>query len=95
MLTAAPPINLSQAEIDEICEPLVSAHAQVKYLERLGLLVARKPNGRPLVARSEYERVRGAGRFAVTQQNGGAQPDRAALMKVIQGGKRGPQTQGR
>lgn len=96
MLTAAAPLNLSDTEIAEICDGLVSAAAQVRYLERLGLLVARKPNGRPLVARSEFERVLGAGRFQQQAQNAPAgQPNRGALLELFKGGKRGAQAQGR
>lgn len=85
---------LTDAELAEICAPLVNGAAQRRYLERLGLKVARKPNGRPLVARGEFERVL-IGRHAEPVQNGAAQPNRAALMQVIEGGKRGAQTQGR
>lgn len=54
----APP-DLTQAEIDSICEPLKQPAAQVRYLKRLGVNVKRKPNGRPLVSRAHYEAVRG------------------------------------
>ncbi len=50
---------LTDPELAEICAPLTNGAAQVRYLERLGLKVARKPNGRPLVARGEFERVCG------------------------------------
>lgn len=85
---------LTDAEIAEICEPLINGAAQRRYLERLGLIVKAKPNGRPLVARGEFERVL-IGRQPEPAQNGGGQPNRAALMQVLQGGKRGAQTQGR
>jgi hypothetical protein len=48
---------LSDEEIAEICAPLVMPAYQIKYLAKLGLVVRRKPNGRPLVARGEFERV--------------------------------------
>ena len=86
---------LTDPELAEICAPLTNGAAQVRFLERLGLKVARKPNGRPLVARGEFDRVM-IGRQPEQAQNAGpSQPDRAALMKVIQGGKRGAQAQGR
>ncbi len=86
---------LTEDELADICQPLTNGAAQVRYLERLGLKVARKPNGRPLVARGEFDRVM-IGRQPEQAQNGGpSQPNRAALMKVIQGGKRGAQAQGR
>lgn len=48
--------DLSDAEIDSICEGLTQNAAKVRFLQRLGLHVERRPNGRPLVARSEWER---------------------------------------
>ncbi len=96
MLTTAAPPYLTDAELAEICAPLVMPAAQVKYLEQLGLLVRRKPNGRPLVARSEFDRVLGASRFPATAQNSGqSAPNVSALMKVIQGGRGGAKAQGR
>lgn len=87
---------LTDDEVAGLCDGLVAPAAQIRYLQRLGLLVQRKPNGRPLLLRSELERVLGAGRFAQQAQNAAAaQPNRAALMQVIQGGRRGAQAQGR
>ena len=60
---------LSDAEIAGICEPLQMPAAQCRYLRRLGLTVHTKPNGRPLVARSEFERVLGADRFPKAQND--------------------------
>lgn len=48
---------LTDDEIAQICAPLKVPGYQVKYLQRLGLIVNRKPNGKPLVARGEFERV--------------------------------------
>ena len=48
---------LTDDEIDEICEPLKIGAAKCKHLRRMGLVVKTKPNGRPLVARVEFERV--------------------------------------
>ena len=47
----------SDAEIDDMCDGLVSNAAKARYLATLGLHVERKPNGRPLVMRSPAERV--------------------------------------
>lgn len=55
--SALPPF-LTDAELAGICEGVTLPGAQCRHLERLGLLVKRKPNGRPLVARSEFERVK-------------------------------------
>jgi hypothetical protein len=38
-------------EIDSMCAGLKQNAARVRFLERLGFVVKRKPNGRPLVAR--------------------------------------------
>lgn len=88
----------SDAEVAAMCDGLSTPAAQVRYLQRLGLLVQRKPNGRPLLMRSEVERVLGAGRFQV--QTVGATsvgPNRAALLQLVQdrkGGPRGKKAQG-
>jgi hypothetical protein len=87
---------LTDTEIAEICEPLIAPSAQRRYLVKLGLLVKRKPNGKPLVARAEFDRVL-VGRAPEAQNvpTGPGRPDRAALIKLIQGGKHGAQAQGR
>lgn len=60
MLTAeAGSPDLTEAEIADICDPLTQPAAQVRYLRSLGLVVARKPNGRPLVNRRHYDEARG------------------------------------
>lgn len=51
--------DLTDSEIDEICDGLKQSAAKVRYLESLGLHVERKPNGRPLVNRAHYNAVRG------------------------------------
>lgn len=56
--------SLTDKEIDEICGGLTQNCAKVRYLERLGLSVRQKPNGRPLVSRTHYEIVMGAGQAA-------------------------------
>lgn len=85
---------LSDAEIGKLCEPLVSAAAQRRYLASLGLVVKAKPNGKPLVARAELERVL-VGRAPAEVSRPSSEPNRAAWLQVIRGGKRGSQTQGR
>jgi hypothetical protein len=48
---------LSDAEVDEICAGLKQNAAKARYLrDVLHVAVMRKPNGRPLVLRSEWER---------------------------------------
>ena len=54
MLQAA----LTDAEVADICAPLVQGAAQARYLrEVLRVPAARKPNGRPLVKRCDWERA--------------------------------------
>ena len=48
--------HLSDAEIDDICAGLKQNAAKIRFLQGLGLQVDRKPNGRPLVARGEWDR---------------------------------------
>ncbi|MNK59166.1 hypothetical protein D3C87_782660 [compost metagenome] len=50
-------IVLTRDEIAEICSPLQRFSAQTRLLERLGLKVARRADGSPLVSRQEFERV--------------------------------------
>ena len=49
--------HLTDAEIDQICSGLVQKAARIRYLRRLGLRVERRPDGSPLVWRSEWERL--------------------------------------
>jgi hypothetical protein len=84
---------LTDSEISEICQPLVMPAAQCRYLIRLGLIVKRKPNGRPLVARGEFERVL-VGRQPEAQNDQPGQPNRGALLQLIQGRQRGQKAQG-
>lgn len=79
-----PPPYLTDSEIATMCEPLTQPAAQHRHLAGLGLLVARKPNGRPLVLRSELDRVLGAGRFNSAQPAAHAAPNVAALRAHIQ-----------
>lgn len=65
------PPHLTDAEVDDICAGLRQNFAKVRFLrDRLGLShVDRKPNGRPLVMRAEWER-RAGGAAAPAAQNG-------------------------
>lgn len=77
---------LSDAEIEDICAPLVMPSAQRRHLARLGMVVKAKPNGRPLVARGEFERVM-IGRQPEASLTAASEPNRAALLQVLSGGK--------
>ena len=96
MMAATP--WLSDDEVRELCEPLVQPAAQRRFLaDQLRLHVRSKKNGRPLVARSELERVMGAARFggsSTTSPQTGV--DIAALRKHLnQRGTNGSQSSGR
>ena len=68
MLTIVP--WLTDAEIDDLCRPLTQPAAQRRFLATaLKLHVTTKKNGRPLVVRSELERVLGAARLSRDAQN--------------------------
>lgn len=54
--------DLTDEEINNICDGYTQSAAMVRYLRSLGLTVQRKPNGRPLVNRAHYDAVMGQGR---------------------------------
>jgi hypothetical protein len=76
---------LSDAEIDEICEPLTQPHAQIRYLRSIGVPVSRKPGGRPLVGRAAFDRVMAGSPPEAANDaqppSAGPQPDHAALQQ--------------
>ena len=47
--------DLSDEEVDQICAGLIQNAAKVRYLQRIGLTVRVKPNGKPLVNRMHYD----------------------------------------
>lgn len=65
--------DLTDAEVDAICDGLKQSGAKVRYLRTLGLTVKRKPNGRPLVNRKHYDAVRGG--VVAADGNGLAEPN--------------------
>lgn len=79
----APPPFLTDDEIAGICEGVTLPGWQCKHLARMGMLVKRKPNGRPLVARSEFERVLGAGRFEKAQNDPSTGPNVVGLEQFL------------
>ena len=48
------PIDLTDEEIDLICDGLTQNAAMIRFLTSHRLTVRRKPNGRPLVNRQHY-----------------------------------------
>lgn len=51
--------DIPDEQIDDVCEGLSQSAAKIRYLRSLGLRVERRPNGRPLVARIEWDRAFG------------------------------------
>jgi Domain of unknown function (DUF4224) len=88
-------LYLSDAEIADLCAPLTQPAAQVRYLRALGLTVAVKPNGRPVVIRCHAEIVLssgaagGGGRTSKEPLNVAqpSQPSRANLITLLQRGR--------
>lgn len=85
---------LTDDELAEICAPLVAPAAQRRFLERLGLIVKVKPNGHPLVARGEFERVLVGRQTDSAISSSACHPNRAALLQLFKGTRGGTQTQG-
>ena len=54
-------MDLTDMEIDEICGGLIQNKAKIRFLQSLGLMVRRKPNGKPLVNRQHYQNVMTSG----------------------------------
>lgn len=68
-------------EIADLCEGVSTPGVQIRFLRRLGLRVAVKPNGRPILLRSELERVYGAVKPpGLPEAPPHAEPDREALL---------------
>lgn len=72
---------LADDEVDALCDGLSQSAAKVKYLQGLKLTVRRKPNGRPLVLRSNVEEVLGGlpGKRQAKALRQPVQPDAAGL----------------
>lgn len=58
--------DLSDLEIDNICQGLTQNAAKIRHLIRMGLRVRRKPNGRALVNRVHYDLVTSHSSFQST-----------------------------
>ena len=88
---------LTDPEIAAICEPLVQPHAQAKALRLMGFVVKIKPNGHPLVARSNFEAVMGARHIQSEPQPAVEVPNEGALVLMFgrKGEKHGSKAQGK
>jgi hypothetical protein len=60
--------DLTDNEIDCICDGYRQNAAKVRFLLKLGLTVRKKPNGRPLVNRQHYDRVMGCGQASIGEK---------------------------
>lgn len=87
MTATIQPPYLTDAEVTGMCEPLVQPSAQCRHLRALGLMVTTKPNGRPLVLRTELDRVLGAGRFMQASKTDTPGPNVLALQDYFNRGK--------
>lgn len=72
---------LTDDEIADLCAGLKQAAAQTRFLRQLGLMVRAKPNGRPLVMRTDFDALSTPTTNKSTQQRG---PNRAALVAHFQ-----------
>ena len=50
-------VFLTDAELADLCRPLKQPAAQIRYLQRLGVRVRRRPDGTPLVLKSDLSLV--------------------------------------
>ena len=73
---------LTDSEINEICAPLIQPYAQRQFLSRLGILVKKKPNGRALVSRAEFERAL-MNSAASSELGLSSQPNKAAYLRLV------------
>ncbi|MDR2260222.1 MAG: DUF4224 domain-containing protein [Azoarcus sp.] len=73
---------LTDAEIDDLCEGLKQPAAQARYLRGLGLPVRKKPNGRPLVLRSDVLAMSGSAESPASAA-GIVEPNRRALIEAF------------
>ncbi len=67
-------MDLTDTEIDNICAGYVQSAAKVRFLQSMGLVVRRKPNGRPLVNRAYYDAAMGGSGSAVANAKSDNQP---------------------
>lgn len=78
------PPYLTQEQVDEMTEPLTRPADQCRVLREMGFCVKQKPNGRPLVARSNFETVmNGKPAENDPQASGGPEPDAGALITLM------------
>lgn len=85
-MTTITSLWLTTSEIDDLCDGLRRNHDRLVFLKSLGLSVKEKPNGHPLLLRSNVEAVLGgvpSQKTGRSRQSGEAIPDRAALVEHL------------
>lgn len=77
---------LSPDEVNDLCVPLTQKAAQCGFLLSLGLIVKRKPDGSPLVMRSNVESVLGgvANPATTHAMQGKPGPNKTGLLLAFQ-----------
>ena len=92
-------LYLTDEQVDRVCDGLKQPAAKLRYLrDQLKLRVFAKPNGRPLVAVSEFERVVGPGSLQQVAGNSSGLdgPNVTAMAEFLAGRKKdGKKAQGR
>lgn len=80
-------LDLTDPEVDAMCDGLTQNAAKVRYLQGLGLTVGTRPNGRPLVMREHAKQVLAGLPLAAAQAGAAAQQPRtgnsAALKQLF------------
>jgi hypothetical protein len=86
---------LTDDEISGVCDGVKLPAAQKRHLKRVGIHFIEKPNGRPLVARSEFERVVGSARLGMEKPPEHNASGVVALRQWAERRKHGTQAKGR
>lgn len=84
-----PPPYLTELEIREIAAPLRQPAAIVRWFKNSGFDVTIRPNGMPLVTRSNFDAVTGGIAAKVDKEPIGESPDVAGYLRSL--GKRSQQ----
>ena len=73
------PAFLTEAAVNQLCDPLSQAAAQCRWLKGQGIPFLRSPSGRPVVLRTSIAEI-----FFLPSSPGGDQPDMGALLHAIE-----------
>lgn len=72
---------LSDSEILDVCRPLTQPAAMIRYLKDQGFHIKRRPNGWPLLSRTNFEAVMmGHAQPTTTKTSTAAEPNVQALL---------------